>query len=97
MVDVVGFVLAHLTTNLEPSTIRLMFFASSMSTTTAKAVMFDLDVILSFFEGDSDSLSPEDVAVKVLAKDLSCFVVNFVLRIDHDAIFSTCLVEDMAN
>ncbi len=68
-----------------------------MSAAAEVAVVFDLDVVFSFFEGVSYFFSSEDVSVKVLAKYLCGFIIDLVLGVYHDAIFSAFFVEDLAD
>lgn len=59
--------------------------------------MFDFNVILSLFKGYADALSSEDITIEVLTEDLSCLIIYFILRIDHDAVLGAGFVEYFAD
>ena len=59
--------------------------------------MLDFDIILGLFESHAHLLTSEYVSVKVLAEDLSCFIINFVLRIDHDAVLGSSFKKYFSN
>ena len=74
-----------------------MGLSGGVPAATAGTVVLDPHVVLGLLEGESHFLPSEDVSVEILTEDLGCFIIDFVLGIDHDAILGACLVEDLAN
>jgi hypothetical protein len=93
VVYLVRLVLAHRLAKLKPSAILFVFLSGSMSAATSRTIVLQFDGILSLTEGNTYLLSSENVPVKVLTEYLSSLVINFVLRIDHYAIFDSTLVK----
>ena len=59
--------------------------------------MLDFDIILGLLESHTDLLASEDISVKVFAEDLSCFIINFILRINHDAVLGSSFKKYFSN
>lgn len=94
VVHLVGLHFAHRGTDLEPSAVGLVLLSRSMPAAAPRTVMLDFDVILGLLESHPYFFAPENVAIEVFAEDLCCLIVNFVLRVDHDAVLGSCLIED---
>lgn len=59
--------------------------------------MLDFDIVLGFLEGEADFLASEDVPIEIFTEYLGSLVINFILRVNHDAILGTCLEKYSTN
>lgn len=97
MVQSMGFLLAHLFFYHLPPTARLMCFSGGMPAAASKAIVLHTDGVLCLFEWKSNLLSSEDISVEILTENLCCLIIDFVLRIDHNDIFSSNLIKYLTN
>lgn len=97
MIYLMCLILSHVLADFDPPAVLFMFLACRVSTATTGTVMLYFYCILGLAEGCANLLSSENVSIKVLAKYLGSFIINFVLRVNHYAIFSTCLVKYISN
>lgn len=97
MVKPMGLLLSYFFFDHLPSASRFVCFSGCVSAAASKAVVLHSYGVLCLFEGKSNLLSSEYVSIEILAEYLCSFVINFILRIDHDNIFRTNFVEDLAD
>jgi hypothetical protein len=68
-----------------------------MSAAATRAIMLYFYIILSLFKCHTNFLTSEDVSVKILTENLSSLIINFVLGVNHNTIFSSSFEEHFAN
>lgn len=59
--------------------------------------MLDFNVVLSLFKSYPDPLSSENIPVEILTKYLSGLIIDFILRVNHDAVFGPRFIEYFAD
>ena len=74
-----------------------MCLPGSVSTAAALTVVLEAHRGLRLTKSVAHPLPSKHHTVEVFAEDLSGFIVNFVLRVDHDDILGAALEEDLAN
>ena len=71
-----------------PSASCFMSLFSRMSTTTAKTIVLHSNSIFSLFKGKAYFLTSKNISIEIFTENLSCFIIDFILRINHDHILS---------
>ena len=93
MVYSMGLLFTHGLAEILPSAGWFMGLPTCMSATAARTVVLYFDVILGLLEGQTYFLPSEHISVEILAENLCGFIIDFVLRVDHDAILSPRFIE----
>ena len=70
-----------------------MGLPTCMSAAATRTVVLYFDVVLGLLEGQTHFLPSEHISVEILAENLRSFIIDLILRIDHDAILSPRFVE----